>query len=45
MIVEAALTRDEDLVFQAIYINPCITVAIEKARAMFQDIGLPENFN
>jgi len=44
MIVEAALTRDEELAFQAVYNDPCITVAIDKAWAMFQDIGLPENF-
>lgn len=45
MIVEAALTGDENLAFQAIYNDPCTTVAIDKAWAMFQDIGLPENFN
>ena len=44
MIVEAALTRDEELAFQAIYNDPCTSVAIDKAWAMFQDIGLPENF-
>ena len=45
MIVEAALTGDEDLAFQAIFNDPCTTVAIDKAWAMFQEIGLPENFN
>ena len=44
MIVEAALTGDEDLAFQAIFNDPCTTVAIDKAWAMFQEIGLPENF-
>lgn len=45
MIVEAALTRDEDLAFQAIYNDPCTTVAIDKAWEMFQEIGLPEHFH
>ena len=44
MIVEAALTGNEDLAFQAIFNDPCTTVAIDKAWAMFQEIGLPENF-
>jgi len=44
MIVEAALSRDEDLAFQAIYNDPCLTVSIDKAWAMFQEIGLPEKF-
>lgn len=44
MIVEAALTKDENLAFQAIYNDPCTTVAIDKAWAMFQEIGLPEEF-
>jgi alpha-galactosidase/6-phospho-beta-glucosidase family protein len=45
MIVEAALTGDEDLAFQAVFNDPCTTVAIDKAWAMFQEIGLPEKFN
>ena len=44
MIVEAALTGNEDLAFQAMYNDPCTTVAIDQAWALFQEIGLPENF-
>jgi len=45
MIVEAALTRDEGLAFQAIFNDPCTMITIDKAWTMFQEIGLPENFN
>ena len=45
MIVEAALTGDEDLAFQAIFNDPCTTAAIDRAWVMFQDIGLPGNFS
>lgn len=45
MIVEAALTGNEEHAFQAVFNDPCITVPIDKAWQMFQEIGLPKNFN
>jgi alpha-galactosidase len=45
MIVEATLTGNEDLAFQAVFNDPCTTVAVDKAWQMFQEISLPENFN
>ncbi len=45
MIVEAALSGNEDLAFQAIFNDPCTNIAIDQAWRMFQEIGLPENFN
>lgn len=45
MIVEAALTGNEDLAFQAIFNDPCTTVAIDKAWQLFQEIGRPEKFS
>lgn len=44
MIVEAALIGNEDLAFQAIFNDPCTTAGIDRTWAMFQEIGLPENF-
>ena len=44
MIVEAALTGNEKLAFQAVFNDPCTTVAIDKAWQMFREIGLPNNF-
>jgi alpha-galactosidase len=44
MIVDAALTGDEELAFQAIFNDPCTTAAIDKAWTMFREIGLPDNF-
>ena len=43
MIIEAALRGDEDLAFQAVFNDPCTTPAIDKAWAMFQEIGFPES--
>ena len=45
MIIEAALARDEELAFQAIFNDLCTTVAIDQAWIMFQEIGLPEKFH
>lgn len=44
MIVEAALNRDEDLAFQAVFNDPCTSLPIDRAWLMFQEIGLPKNF-
>ncbi|MBE2221389.1 MAG: hypothetical protein IAF02_07605, partial [Anaerolineae bacterium] len=44
MIIEAALTGDEALAFQAIFNDPCTTVALDKARTMFQEIGFPGKY-
>ncbi|MCB8981591.1 MAG: alpha-glucosidase/alpha-galactosidase [Ardenticatenaceae bacterium] len=44
MIVEAALTGNEELAFQAVFNDPCTTVPIDQAWQMFQEIGLPEGF-
>ncbi|MCD6520683.1 MAG: alpha-glucosidase/alpha-galactosidase [Anaerolineae bacterium] len=38
MIVEAALTRDVDLAFQAVFSDPLTTLPIDKAWAMFQEM-------
>ncbi len=44
MIVEAALTGNQELAFQAIFNDPCTTVPIDRAWQMFQEIGWPEGF-
>ncbi|MFN2172681.1 MAG: alpha-glucosidase/alpha-galactosidase [Candidatus Promineifilaceae bacterium] len=44
MIVEAALSGDEDMAFQAVFNDPCTTPAIDKAWTMFKEIGFPKNF-
>ena len=44
MIIEAALTGNEDLAFQAVFNDPCTSVPIDQAWQMFQEIGWPEGF-
>ncbi len=42
LIVEAALTRDRDLAFQAVFNDPNTNLPIDEARQMFEEIGLPD---
>lgn len=44
MIIEAALTRNAELAFQAVFNDPANTLPIDRAWQMFQEIGLPEQF-
>ena len=44
MIIEAALSRDKELAFQAIFNDPTTRLPIDQAWAMFNEIGLPEGF-
>ena len=44
MIIEATLSRDKDLAFQAIFNDPTTDLPIDRAWAMFNEIGLPENW-
>jgi alpha-galactosidase len=44
MIIEAALKRDQDLAFQAIFNDPTTRLPIDHAWRMFNEIGLPEGF-
>jgi alpha-galactosidase/6-phospho-beta-glucosidase family protein len=44
MIIEAALSGDQDIAFQAVFNDPCTTTPIDMAWTMFKEIGLPENF-
>ena len=44
MIIEAALTGNEELAFQAVFNDPCTSVPIDQAWQMFQEIGWPEGF-
>jgi galacturan 1,4-alpha-galacturonidase len=44
MIIEAALKRDQDMAFQAVFNDPTTRLPIDKAWAMFNEIGLPEGF-
>lgn len=44
MIIEAALTRNADLAFHAVFSDPTTTLSIDRAWAMFNEIGLPEGF-
>jgi alpha-galactosidase/6-phospho-beta-glucosidase family protein len=44
MIIEAALRRDQDLAFQAVFNDPTTRLPIDQAWAMFNKIGLPEGF-
>lgn len=41
MIIEAALTRDPDLAFQAVFNDPTTNLPLDKAWEMFNEIGLP----
>ncbi len=42
MIVEAALARDADLAFQAVFSDPTTGLPIDRAYDLFREIGLPE---
>jgi len=44
MIIEAALKRDQDMAFQAVFNDPTTRLPIDKAWAMFNEIGLPQGF-
>jgi galacturan 1,4-alpha-galacturonidase len=44
LIIEAALTRDRDLAFQAILNDPNTEASLDKAWEMFNEIGLPVGF-
>jgi galacturan 1,4-alpha-galacturonidase len=44
MIIDAALNRDKDLAFQAIFNDPTTNLPIDKAWALFNEIGLPEEW-
>jgi alpha-galactosidase/6-phospho-beta-glucosidase family protein len=44
MIIEAALMRDQDLAFQAVFNDPTTRLPIDRAWAMFNEIGLPKGF-
>jgi alpha-galactosidase/6-phospho-beta-glucosidase family protein len=44
MIIEAALRRDQDLAFQAVFNDPTTCLPIDKAWMMFTEIGLPTGF-
>jgi alpha-galactosidase len=43
MIVEAALTEDKDLAFQAVFNDPTTNLPIDQAWRMFEEIGWDEN--
>lgn len=43
MIVEAALTEDKDLAFQAVFNDPTTNLPIDQAWRMFEEIGWYEN--
>lgn len=43
-IIEAALRRDKDLAFQAIFNDPTTNLPIDRAWDMFNEIGLPPNW-
>ncbi len=42
MIIEAALARDADLAFQAVFSDPTTGLPIDQAYALFNEIGLPQ---
>lgn len=44
MIIDAALRRDKNLAFQAVFNDPTTRLPIDQAWAMFNEIGLPEGF-
>jgi galacturan 1,4-alpha-galacturonidase len=44
MIIEAALTRNKELAFQAIFNDPTTNLPIDQAWAMFNEIGLPKEW-
>jgi len=44
MVIEAALKRDKNLAFQAVFNDPTTNLPIDKAWEMFNEIGVPEGF-
>lgn len=44
LIIEAALERDVDRAFQAVFNDPTTNLPIDQARAMFDEIDLPAEF-
>jgi galacturan 1,4-alpha-galacturonidase len=44
MIIDAALSRDKDLAFHAVFDDPTTNLPIDKAWAMFNEIGVPEGW-
>lgn len=40
-IIEAALTRDRDLAFQAIFNDPTTSLSLDRAWAMFEELETP----
>jgi alpha-galactosidase len=44
LIIEAALHRDQDLAFQAVFNDPTTRLPMDQAWQMFHEIGLPEGF-
>jgi galacturan 1,4-alpha-galacturonidase len=44
LIVEAALTRDRELAFQAVFNDPTTNLPLDRAWALFEEIGLPQGW-
>lgn len=44
MIIEAALKRNQEMAFQAVFNDPTTRLPIDKAWEMFNEIGLPEGY-
>jgi alpha-galactosidase len=44
MIIQAALERDKELAFQAVFNDPTTNLSIDRAWEMFEEIGLPANW-
>ena len=44
MIIQAALERDKELAFQAVFNDPTTNLPIDRAWEMFEEIGLPESW-
>jgi len=44
LIIEAALARDAELAFQAVFNHPTTQLPIDQAWRMFWEIGLPEQY-
>ena len=45
MIIEAALTKNKDLAFQAIFNDPTTSIPIDQAWQMFEEMGWDENLS
>ncbi len=44
LLIDAALQRDKDLAFQAVFGDPTTNLPIDRAWAMFEEIGLPQGW-